>query len=95
MSILCKSAAELGVERNPYPRRFNDYPAREYTQARGSTPSWEQEDDIVCASGKPEDVPDDHRLNCAGAANLREHEHGRMMQENPEIHCCENYTDVL
>ena len=80
MSILCKSAAELGVERYPYPRRFNDYPAREYTQARGSTPSWEQEDDIVCASGKPEDVPVDRRLNCVGVANPREHKHGQKTQ---------------
>ena len=53
------------------------------------------ENDIVCASGKPEDVPVDHRLNCTGLANLCEQKHGRMTQENPEIHCCENYTNVL
>ena len=83
------------MERNPYQGRFNDYPAREYTQASGSTPSKELDDDIVCAFGKPKDVPVDHRLNCMGIANLCEQKHGRMTQENPEIHCCENYTNVL
>ena len=28
MSILCKSAAELWMERHPYQRRFNDYPGK-------------------------------------------------------------------
>ena len=72
------------MERYPYQGRFNDYPAREYTQASGSTPSQEWDDDIVCASWKPEDVPVDHRLNCAGVANLRERKHGRMIHENPD-----------
>jgi hypothetical protein len=72
------------MERYPYQGRFNDYPAREYTQASGSTPSQEWDDDIVCASGKPEDVPLDQRLNCTGAANPCEHKHGRMIQENPD-----------
>ena len=53
------------------------------------------ENDIVCASGKLEDVPVDHRLNCMGVANPCEQKHGQMIQESPEIHCCENYTNVL
>ena len=34
------------------------------------------ENDIVCASGKPEDVPVDRRLNCIDVANQCEHKHG-------------------
>ena len=41
------------------------------------------EDDIVSASGKPEDVPVDHRLNCIGVANQCEQKHGQMIRENP------------
>lgn len=31
---------------------------------RRSTPAPEGVDDMVCACGKPQDVPVDHRLNC-------------------------------